>query len=152
MIVIDIRTEFVNDEMKLPEYFHEGDACVDLQANIEEPITLSFGEQKLIPTGLYVALPQGNDYYNWVLDIVSRSGLANKYGLVVVNRPGKIDSHFRGMIHVILKNSKLSQFTVEPGMRIAQAQLSKAYKISWNYVDELDETVRGAGAFGSTGQ
>jgi len=150
-MLIEVKTDFVNDGMILPEYAHKEDACVDLQANITKSLTLSFGEQKLIPTGLYVALPEGNDYFNWVLDIVSRSGLANKFGIVVVNQPGKIDSHFRGMIHVILKNTKTDIFTVEPGMRIAQMQLSKSYVIRWNEVSELDVTDRGAGGFGSSG-
>ena len=152
MIVIDIKTDFINDDMYLPEYAHKTDAAVDLQANINKPIILSYGEQKLIPTGISVGLPGTPDEdFNWVLDIVPRSGLANKHGLTITNSPGKIDSSFRGMIHIIVRNTKKDAFLITPGMRLAQMQLSKAYKISWNEVDSLDETERGQGGFGSTG-
>ena len=152
MIVIDICTSFINDAMILPEYAHIGDSGMDLQANIDKPLWLAFGETKLIKTGLRVALPlTPNKNFNWELQIRPRSGLAYKSGITVLNSPGTIDSHYRGEIGVLLRNTKKVQFEVKPGDRIAQAVLAKAYKISWNECNVLDETIRGSDGYGSTG-
>ena len=152
MIVVDIVTKFLNDKMKLPEYFHDSDGAVDLQANLEEPMLLSYGEQALIPTGVYIGLPHTpEDDFNWCMEITPRSGLANKSGITITNSPGLIDAGYRAQVFVILKNTKQQEFTIEPGDRIAQMKLTKTYKISWNTCSELTDTDRGLKGLGSTG-
>lgn len=130
-----------------PEYKTEGAAGVDLQANIDQAITLSSLERKLIPTGLFIALEAGYE-----AQIRPRSGMALKQGLTVLNTPGTIDCDYRGEIGVILVNLSNENVTIQPGERVAQMVIAKYEKVAFNEVMELDATERGAGGFGSTGK
>ncbi len=130
----------------LPNYETDGSAGMDLRANIDEPITLGSLERSLIPTGIFIALPQGFE-----AQIRPRSGLAAKRGLTCLNTPGTIDADYRGEIKVILVNLSNETQTIEPAERIAQMVIAKHERITWEEVSVLDETQRGAGGFGSTG-
>ena len=131
----------------LPQYATALSAGMDLKANIEEPVTLGSLERAMIPTGLFMELPEGFE-----AQIRPRSGLAAKHGLSVLNSPGTIDADYRGEIKVILVNLSNEPFTVNPGERIAQMVVARHEKVEWQQVDELEETQRGAGGFGSTGK
>lgn len=131
----------------LPEYKTEGSAGMDLTANLEEPIILKSLERKLIPTGLFLELPVGYE-----AQVRPRSGLAFKNGITVLNTPGTIDADYRGEIGVILVNLSQDEFVVQDGERIAQLVIAKHEVANWIQVEELDETSRGAGGFGSTGK
>ncbi|MBO4571990.1 MAG: dUTP diphosphatase [Bacteroidales bacterium] len=131
----------------LPQYATALSAGMDLKANIEEPVTLGILERAMIPTGLFIELPEGFE-----AQIRPRSGLAAKHGLSVLNSPGTIDADYRGEIKVILVNLSNEPFTVNPGERIAQMVVARHEKVEWQKVDELEETQRGAGGFGSTGK
>lgn len=130
----------------LPAYETPGSAGMDLRAHLSEPVTLQPLERKLIPTGLYIELPAGFE-----AQVRPRSGLAFKKGLGVVNAPGTIDSDYRGEIKVILINLSTTAQTIEPGERIAQLVIARYEQISWESVEVLSDTQRGAGGFGSTG-
>jgi len=132
--------------LNLPTYATEQSAGMDLTAAIEEAIELGAGDRMLIPTGLSIALPEGYE-----AQIRPRSGLALKHGITVLNSPGTIDADYRGEIGVILANMGKSDFTVERGMRIAQMVIAKHATVQWDVVEDLEETERGAGGFGSTG-
>lgn len=150
-IYIDIVEDFCNDKMKTPEYAHIGDSGVDLQANTEEAIVLSFGERKLIPTGIYLGIPKTPEKdFNWEIQIRSRSGLAHKKGVIVLNSPGTIDSIYRGQIFVNILNAGVDKFHIEPGDKIAQAVLAKAYDMFFVKTNSLDNTSRGDNGHGST--
>lgn len=129
-----------------PEYATEQSAGVDLKANIDEPVTLGTLQRAMVPTGLHIALPKGFE-----AQVRPRSGLAAKHGITVLNTPGTIDADYRGEIKVILVNLSGEEFTIEPGERIAQMVIARHETAQWEEVDELDETARGAGGFGSTG-
>lgn len=131
----------------VPEYATEGASGLDVRANIDESITLEPGQRKIIPTGLFVELPVGYE-----IQIRSRSGLAAKNGILVLNAPGTIDADYRGEIGVILHNSSNSNFSIACGDRIAQMVLQKVPKIDWVIVEELENSDRGSGGFGSTGK
>lgn len=131
---------------KLPEYSTPMSAGVDLKANISEPITLGPLQRTLIPTDLYMAIPEG-----YVLQICSRSGLALKNGIFCLNAPGVVDADYRGNVGVILANFSDTPFIINPGDRVAQAVLNKFEKIEWKEVTTLDETERGTGGFGHSG-
>jgi dUTP pyrophosphatase len=130
----------------LPHYATSGSAGMDLRANIEAPITLQPMERQLIPTGLYIALPEGAE-----AQIRPRSGLAIKKGITMLNTPGTIDSDYRGEIKVIAINLSQESQVIEPGERIAQMVISRYENIQWQQVEELVETTRGEGGFGHTG-
>jgi dUTP pyrophosphatase len=130
----------------LPEYATENSAGMDLRANLSAPMVLEPGARALIPTGLSVALPSGTE-----LQIRPRSGLAAKFGITVLNAPGTIDADYRGEIGVILINLGQEDFVIQPGERVAQAVLAKYERITWEETQQLDETNRGLGGFGSTG-
>ena len=130
----------------LPEYATPGSAGMDLRANIDAPITLAPGERKLIPTGIYIALPVGYE-----AQVRPRSGLALKYGIGLANMLGTCDSDFRGEICVILINLGQEDFVVNDGERIAQMVIAKHERAEWEVVEELDETERGEGGYGHTG-
>ena len=130
----------------LPNYQTTGSAGMDLTASLTEPIILKPMERKLIPTGIFIALPSGLE-----AQIRSRSGMAFKRGLSVVNGIGTIDSDYRGEIMVALINLDQHDQTIVDGDRIAQMVIAKYETISWNQVETLDETERGAGGFNSTG-
>lgn len=131
----------------LPSYSTPLSAGMDIRANLEEPITLQPGERRLIPTGLFIALPEGYE-----AQIRPRSGLAIKHGITVLNSPGTIDADYRGEIKVILVNLSNTPFTIEAGERIAQMIVARYEQIEWQAVEELGSTERGAGGFGSTGK
>lgn len=130
----------------LPAYETHEAAGLDVRANTTEDIVLKPLERVLIPTGLYVQLPNGYE-----IQVRPRSGLAAKFGLSVLNSPGTIDPDYRGEIKVILVNLSNDEFRLVPGERIAQLVVSQFTHIEWEPVKELDETLRGKGGFGSTG-
>ncbi|MCQ2075632.1 MAG: dUTP diphosphatase [Bacteroidaceae bacterium] len=130
----------------LPEYATALSAGMDIRANIDEPMVLKPSERRLIPTGLFIALPEGYE-----AQIRPRSGLALKKGVTVLNTPGTIDADYRGEIGVILINLSDEPFLVNDGERIAQMVIARHEHIAWHQVNSLDETERGAGGFGHTG-
>lgn len=130
----------------LPKYQTELSAGMDLYANIDEPITLKSLERVLVKTGLFVSLPKGYE-----AQIRPRSGLAFKNGITVLNTPGTIDADYRGEIGIILVNLSTQEFTINDGDRIAQMVIAKHENAIWQEVDNLDETNRGEGGFGSSG-
>ena len=130
----------------LPAYATEGSAGMDLRANIDEPIVLRPMERKLIPTGIYIALPMGYE-----AQVRPRSGLALKHGIGLANMIGTIDCDYRNEIGVILINLGQEDFVVNDGERIAQMVIAKYERAEWEPVDELDETERGLGGYGHTG-
>ncbi len=129
-----------------PAYATEKSAGMDLKADIAEPIVLGPLERAMVPTGLFISLPDGTE-----AQVRPRSGLAAKFGISVLNSPGTIDADYRGEIKVILVNLSNEPFTVNPGERIAQMVGARYEKVEWDEVEGLDETDRGAGGFGSTG-
>lgn len=132
---------------RLPEYATSGSAGMDLKANTTEPIVLGPLERQMIPTGLYIALPEGYE-----AQVRPRSGLAAKYGVTVANSPGTVDADYRGEIKVILINLSNEKFVINPGDRIAQMIVARYERVEWNEVATLDETERGEGGFGHTGK
>ena len=131
----------------LPEYATALSAGMDLRANIDEPVTLRPLQRSLIPTGIYIQLSEGYE-----AQIRPRSGLAVKHGISIVNSPGTIDADYRGEIRVILVNLSSEDFIVNDGERICQMVIAQHAKVGWEQVDDLDETKRGTGGFGHTGQ
>lgn len=130
----------------LPTYATALSAGMDLRANLEEPIVLKPLERRLVPTGLFVALPEGYE-----AQVRPRSGLALKHGIGVLNSPGTIDADYRGEIGVILVNLSNQEFVINDGERIAQMVVARHETVEWTAVEELGETERGAGGFGHTG-
>jgi len=130
----------------LPDYSTALSAGMDLRANLGNSVTLKSLERKLIPTGLFMELPEGYE-----AQIRPRSGLALKKGISVLNTPGTIDSDYRGEIGIILINISGSDFVVNNGDRICQMVINKVEKITWTEVSSLEESDRGAGGFGHTG-
>ena len=130
----------------LPQYATPQSAGVDLRANLNEPIVLKPLQRCLVPTGLFLALPQGYE-----AQVRPRSGLAIKKGITVLNSPGTIDADYRGEINVILVNLSAEEFVIEDGERIAQMVIARHEQAEWEEVKVLDETERGAGGFGHTG-
>lgn len=139
-LIINIK---INDN-QLPFYATEQSAGMDICSNAE--IILKKKERTLVPTGISISLPNGFE-----AQIRSRSGLAYKHGVYVLNAPGTIDADYRGEIFIIMANDSDTDFKIKKGMRIAQMVIAKYEKISWNVVDDLDNTKRQAGGFGSTG-
>lgn len=131
----------------LPEYKTELSAGMDLCANLEAPIILKSLERKLIPTGLFLEIPAGYE-----AQVRPRSGMALKHGLTCLNSPGTIDADYRGEVGVILANLSNEEFTINDGERIAQLIIAKHETAQWIEAEELVETERGAGGFGSTGK
>jgi dUTP pyrophosphatase len=134
------------DGLALPSYATLGAAGMDLLAAVAAPLTIAPGRRALVPTGLTIALPAGYE-----LQVRPRSGLALKHGIVLPNSPGTIDEDYRGEVQVIVMNAGDAPFTVERGMRIAQAVVSPVVRAVWEEVAALPDTARGAGGFGSTG-
>jgi len=130
----------------LPAYETLHAAGMDLRAELDETVTLKPMERKLIPTGLYMELPEGFE-----AQIRPRSGLAFKYGIGIVNSPGTIDADYRGEIKVLLVNLSDQPFEINTGDRIAQMVIARHEKANWVQVEELNETLRGAGGYGHTG-
>lgn len=135
-----------NNPFKLPEYETKGSAGVDLQANVESPVVLKPMERYLVPTGLFIEIPEGYE-----AQVRARSGLAIKHGISLVNGIGTIDSDYRGEIKVILINLGDKDFTINSGDRIAQMVFIKHEQADFELVEELNDTERGAGGFGHTG-
>lgn len=132
--------------LPLPSYATEGAAGMDLLAAVMSPVVIPPGGRMLVPTGLRIAIPAGFE-----LQVRPRSGLALKNGIVLPNSPGTIDEDYRGEVGVIVLNAGDAPFTVERGMRIAQAVIAPVTRAAWREVDALPETARGTGGFGSTG-
>ncbi|KAF5068429.1 Deoxyuridine 5'-triphosphate nucleotidohydrolase [anaerobic digester metagenome] len=130
----------------LPAYETVASAGMDLRANNEEPVVLASLERAMIPTGLYIELPDGYE-----AQIRPRSGLAAKYGITILNSPGTIDADYRGEIRIILVNLSKEPFTINRGERIAQMIISRHEQAEWIEVEELNHTERGTGGFGHTG-
>ena len=130
----------------LPAYATSQSAGMDLRANIDHPIVLQPMERCLVPTGLYIALPEGYEE-----QVRPRSGLAYKHGITVLNAPGTIDADYRGEIGVLLVNLSSEAFTINDGERIAQMVIARYEQATFEPVDSLDETERGKGGYGHTG-
>jgi len=131
----------------LPEYKTALSAGMDLNANLEEAVTLQPLERKLIPTGLFMEIPAGFE-----AQVRPRSGLALKHGITVLNSPGTIDADYRGELQVILVNLSKEEFVIQDGERIAQLVIAKHESVQWQSVETLEESARGEGGFGSTGK
>ncbi|MDR0954485.1 MAG: dUTP diphosphatase [Rikenellaceae bacterium] len=130
----------------LPQYATEHAAGLDVRANLTEPLTIGPLQRVMVPTGLYVEIPDGYE-----IQVRPRSGLAAKHGITCLNTPGTIDPDYRGEIKVILANVSNDDFVLQPGERIAQLVVAQFVRIDWTPTDTLSETDRGAGGFGSTG-
>ena len=143
MIPVKIK---VTEGAKLPEYQSNGSAGADIFVNIQESVILKSGETKLIPTGIFIELPNGYE-----AQIRPRSGLALKHGITFLNSPGTIDADYRGEIKIIVTNFGNEDFTITNGMRIAQIIFNKVYKGSFIVTDTLDNTERADGGFGHSG-
>ncbi len=143
-----LKVNIINQsENELPEYATAMSAGMDLKANISDAIVLNPLERTLVPTGLFIELPEGYE-----AQIRPRSGLAAKHGITVLNSPGTIDADYRGEIKVILVNLSNVPFTINPSERIAQMIVAKHETIQWQYTEQLSETTRGEGGFGHTGK
>ena len=140
-----IRIKKIRDNAVTPHYEHDGDAGMDLYA--VEDSTLCPGERKLIPTGLQVEVPKGYE-----MQIRPKSGLALKHGITVLNTPGTVDSCYRGEVGVIMLNTAAADYEVKAGEKVAQAVIARVEKAVIEEVEELTETQRGSGGFGSTGR
>ena len=143
----EILIKKLHSDVNIPKYETEGSSGLDLEAYIEKNLRLLSGERKLVPTGVSVAMPN-----NFEIQIRPRSGLAYKNGISVVNTPGTIDSDYRGEIKVLLINLGAEAVTIKKFQRIAQMVICPIIKANLKEVQELPETIRGAGGFGSTGQ
>ena len=147
MSLIELRIRRLNSLATLPTYQSDLAAGMDLHAALSEPVTLDPGEIRIIPCGFAMALPPGYE-----AQIRPRSGLACRHGISIPNAPGTIDADYRGEVKVGLINLSRVPFAVEPKMRIAQMVLAAVTHCEIEVVEELDETVRGGGGFGSTGR
>lgn len=142
-----VKIKIVNrGSQQLPAYATPESAGMDLRANITEPVVLHPLERRIIPTGLYIALPPGYE-----AQVRPRSGLAFKHGITVLNSPGTIDSDYRGELGVLLVNLSNEDFTIKAGERIAQMVIARHEQGEFVEVEELDDTERGAGGYGHTG-
>ena len=143
MIRVAIKNSSTNE---IPTYGTAQAAGMDLRANLSKETIIAPFERKIIPTGLSIALPEGYE-----AQVRPRSGLAAKHGITVLNAPGTVDADYRGDIGVILVNLSKTNFSIEPGMRIAQLVIAHYVTISWEEVEVLSDTDRGLRGFGSTG-
>ena len=143
-----MKVKIVNrSRFALPEYQTPLSAGLDVRADLDAPVTLGPLQRAMIPTGLFVELPEGCE-----MQIRPRSGLAAKHGVTVLNSPGTVDADYRGEIKIILVNLSDEPFTIEAGERIAQMIVARYEQIEWQPAEELGATQRGAGGFGSTGK
>ncbi len=136
----------LSKEIPLPKYETEGSSGMDLSANIVSSINIGPGEKKIVPTGIAISIPNGFE-----VQIRPRSGLAAKHNITVLNTPGTIDADYRGELKVILINLGKETFKIEKGFRIAQMIVCPIIKVKFEEVENLNETKRGTGGFGSTG-
>ena len=148
MSVTPLMVKIINESNNpLPEYATRGSSGMDVRAFISDPMVIKPLERTLVPTGLFMAIPEGFE-----AQIRPRSGLAVKQGITCLNTPGTIDADYRGEVKVILINLSGEAQTIQPGDRIAQIVFQKVEQIAWEPVDVLDITQRGAGGFGHTGK
>lgn len=142
-----MKVQIINkSKHSLPQYATSSSAGMDLRANLNNPIVLKPLQRCLVPTGLYIALPEGFE-----AQIRPRSGLALKKGITLLNTPGTIDADYRGEIGVIVINLSAEDFIIEDGERIAQMVIARYEQAEWQGVEVLEDTERGAGGFGHTG-
>lgn len=130
----------------LPQYATPQSAGLDLRANLDTPVTLAPLQRAMVPTGLYIALPEGYE-----AQVRPRSGLAAKHGVTVLNSPGTVDADYRGELRVILVNLSDQPFVINDGERIAQMIVTRHEQVEWQPVETLPDSERGAGGFGHTG-
>jgi len=145
-ITLRIRRKAHCEDLPLPRYMSEAAAGMDVCAAVDEPLVLEPGDIKLVPTGLYVAVPTGYE-----VQVRPRSGLALKHGLTVVNAPGTIDADYRGEVGIILGNIGREPISITRGMRVAQLVVAAVARADVQVVEELPETGRGEGGFGHSG-
>lgn len=144
--MVEIQINLLDEGLPMPRYQHDGDAGLDLPSRID--FALEPGARAMIPTGISVAIPKG--YAGFVLP---RSGLASRHGISLVNSPGLVDAGYRGEMSIVMINTdKHETFHIKRGDRIAQLVIQRVENVTLRQVDELDETSRGAGGFGSTGK
>ena len=143
---LEVKRKAGCEDLPLPRYMSDGASGMDLYAAVEENLTLAPGEVRLIPTGIHIAVPRGYE-----AQVRPRSGLALKHGVTVLNSPGTVDSDYRNEVGVVLANLGREPFTVERGMRVAQMVIARTYQVDVAEVEELSDTERGLGGFGSTG-
>ncbi len=143
---VDVKRLPHGNDLPLPAYATAQSAGLDLVAAVDTDITLAPGERSLVPTGLAIALPPGYE-----AQVRPRSGLALKNGVTVLNSPGTVDADYRGEVGVILANLGTEPFTVSRGMRVAQMVVAPVTQLAWNEVEDLSDSERGDGGFGSTG-
>lgn len=142
-----MKVQIINkSKHSLPQYATSSSAGMDLRANLDNPIVLKPLQRCLVPTGLYIALPEGFE-----AQIRPRSGLALKKGITLLNTPGTIDADYRGEIGIIVINLSAEDFIIEDGERIAQMVIARYEQAEWQEVEVLEDTERGAGGFGHTG-
>ncbi|SVA26491.1 uncharacterized protein METZ01_LOCUS79345 [marine metagenome] len=148
MSAINLRIQLLPHAMglDLPEYQTPGSSGIDLRAAVEEPIIIGSGERVMIPTGLKMEIPAGYEG-----QVRTRSGLAATRGLVVLNSPGTLDADYRGEVKVILMNLGSEPLTINRGERVAQLVIAPVARVVISEVEDVDETIRGLGGFGSTG-
>jgi dUTP diphosphatase len=146
MTTLKVRRKEGCEDIPLPRYMSHAAAGMDLCAANREPISIEPGQVRLVPTGLYIAVPDGYEG-----QVRPRSGLALKHGLTLVNAPGTIDADYRGEVGIIVGNIGAEPYTIERGSRIAQLVIAPVVQVDIDIVDELDETHRGEGGFGHTG-
>ena len=143
----EISIKIVNQsENDMPSYATPGSAGVDIRANVTEPIILKPLQRQMVPTGLFIELPEGYE-----AEVRPRRGMANKQGITCLNSPGTVDSDYRGEIKVILINLSDSEQTIQHGDRIAQMVIAKVERARWDLVQQLNNSQRGEGGFGHTG-
>lgn len=142
-----VRVKIKSESGVLPRYETEGSAGMDLRARLSEPVTLAPGQRALVPTGIYLELPQGYE-----AQVRARSGLAVKFGIGLVNGTGTIDSDYRGEIKVPMINWGQEPFVIRDGDRIAQMVVARYERVEWEASETLSQTQRGAGGFGHTGR
>ena len=145
--MVKILVKKINPKVKLPSYKTDGSSGMDLMAFLDKPISILPQQSKLIPTGLFIAIPENTE-----VQIRPRSGLAVRNNISVLNTPGTVDSDYRGELKVILYNHGNQKFVVKNEDRIAQMVLMPIIKASFEEVENLPETIRGEGGFGSTGK
>jgi len=146
-LTVPICRESGTNDLPLPFYKTEGAAGMDLYAAVTEEVTLAPGERGVIPTGLRMAIPEGYE-----AQVRPRSGLARQFGILITNSPGTIDADYRGEVQILLVNGGSEPFTIARGDRIAQLVVAPVMRVTWDEVDVLDDTPRGAGGFGHTGR
>lgn len=145
-LVLQVKYRPGCEDLPLPCYMSEGASGMDLHAAVDGEMLLQPGEVRLVPTGIHISVPPGFE-----AQVRPRSGLALKHGITVLNSPGTIDSDYRAEVGVILANFGPEPLTIERGMRIAQMVIARTYQVEVVKTDELDETERQLGGFGSTG-